>query len=199
MENLLAKGKNIFQLTTFCDKYETEREKVQIFKCLTISENVEETNEQEEPLKDFKEVVVIVTFTFCIENIFIFILLLQLNLHVVSKMENFWIRFKNVEIDCACLEEERRVLKSENEIAKDKLKQYFKDISMMNGRGESTKHRIRPHSVKIENVPCNGSLKQFGNVKRPVTGVEGNLSVAVRSKSLVKSNVKTPQIHSIVN
>lgn len=167
---------------------------------MTISENAEHTDEQEEPLKDFKEVVASMNFDIEIKQmIIVFIFLLQLNLHIVSKMENFWIRFKNVEIDCACLEEERRILKNENEIAKDKLKQYLKDISMMNGHVESTKHRLRPHSVKIENIPCIDSLKKVSNVKRPVTGVEGNLSVAVRSKSLVRANVKTSQIHSIVN
>lgn len=112
-------------------------------------------------------------------------------------MENFWIRFKNVEIDCACLEEERQVLKNENAMLKDELKQYLEDISVANGRIGSSKERLRPQSMKIMKPMClpasapNPLTKQQ---RRPVTGVEGNLSVAVRSKSLIQTKTKTPNI-----
>lgn len=107
-------------------------------------------------------------------------------------MENFWIRFKNVEIDCACLEEERNVLKTENEILKQKLKQYLQDVAVANGRIGSTKEdRLRPHSVKIERKICIASAPTpLTKYTRPVTGIEGNLSVAVRSKSLVQSKTR---------
>lgn len=109
-------------------------------------------------------------------------------------MERFWIRFKNVEIDCACLDEERNVLKTENELLKQKLKQYLQDISVANGRVGSTKEdRLRPHSVKIErSAICLASPYTLQPTKqtRPVTGIEGNLSVAVRSKSFVQCKAR---------
>lgn len=103
-------------------------------------------------------------------------------------MENFWIRFKNVEIDCACLEEERACLKTENQLLKQKLKQYLQDVAVANGRIGSTKEdRLRPQSVKIERTICVASAPTplTKQRPRPVTGIEGNLSVAVRSKSLI--------------
>lgn len=123
----------------------------------------------------------------------------QLNLNVVSKMENFWIRFKNVEIDCACFEEERQVLKNENDHLKEKLKQYLRDVSVSNGRVGSTKERLRPQSMKIERPICPASTRAAAatgarNQQRPVTGVEGNFSVAVRSKILLQPKAKTPNI-----
>lgn len=113
-------------------------------------------------------------------------------MNVVSKMENFWIRFKNVEIDCACLEEERNILKTENQLLKQKLKQYLQDISVANGRIGSTKEdRLRPHSVKIERTIYVASAPTpLTKQPRPVTGIEGNLSVAVRSKSLIQSKIR---------
>lgn len=110
-------------------------------------------------------------------------------------MENFWIRFKNVEIDCACLEEERHVLKNENDLLKLKLKQYLQDISVSNGRIGSNKERLRPQSMKIERTVCPVSAaSKTKRQPRPVTGVEGNLSVAVRSKILSQPKVKTPNV-----
>lgn len=116
-------------------------------------------------------------------------------------MENFWIRFKNVEIDCACLEEERHGLQKENAMLKEKLKQYLEDVSVVNGRVGSSKERLRPQSMKIERLPCVASAPaaKSKEQRRPVTGVEGNLSVAVRSKSLVQTKAKTPNIFSVVN
>lgn len=107
-------------------------------------------------------------------------------------MENFWIRFKNVEIDCACLDEERNVLKTENEMLKQKLKQYLHEISVANGRIGSTKEdRLRPQSVKIEHKICMASASTpLTKQPRPVTGIEANLSVAVRSKSLVQPRIR---------
>lgn len=58
LDEILAKGKNILQLTEICSKYETEREKVQPFKAKhTAEENAKPAeNQSEEVLKDFKEV-----------------------------------------------------------------------------------------------------------------------------------------------
>lgn len=114
-------------------------------------------------------------------------------------MEHFWTRYKNVEIDCACLEEERRLLRKENETLKEKLKQYVQEVAISNGRIGSTKERLRPNtsSVKIDNgVIVGEAAKKSMDMRRPVTGVEGNLSVAVRSKHLLQAKIKTPQIHT---
>lgn len=112
-------------------------------------------------------------------------------------MEHFWTRYKNVEIDCACLEEERRILRKENETLKEKLKQYVQEVTISNGRVGSTKERLRPNSMKIDNgVVFGDATKKPIDMRRPVTGVEGNLSVAVRSKNLLQVKIKTPQIHT---
>lgn len=126
----------------------------------------------------------------------------QINLNVVSKMENFWIRLKNVEIDCVCLDEERQELKHENDTLKEKIKQYVEEISVVNGRVGSSNERLRPQSMKIEKPICaaaSASAQIAKQQRRPVTGVEGNLSVAVRSKNLLISKVKTPDIFTAVN
>lgn len=59
LDNLLAKGKKILQLTEICGKYETEREKLQPFKQHHTVENakqVEDQRNENEILKDFKDV-----------------------------------------------------------------------------------------------------------------------------------------------
>lgn len=56
-DKLLAKGKNIVQLTEICSKYETEREQVQPFRLQNIVVSPEQVADQNtEILKDFKEV-----------------------------------------------------------------------------------------------------------------------------------------------
>lgn len=115
-------------------------------------------------------------------------------------MENFWIRLKNVEIDCSCLEQERFELKKENEVLKDKLRQYLQEVSITNGRVGSTTERLRPQSMKIVNPDRQIPICKKKPARRPVTGVEANLSVAVRSQHLVQSRIiKTPGIYSVVN
>lgn len=182
------------QLTSISSKYENEKEIVQPFKSQNLEDKPKEIlTSNDHTLKDFKEVSALRfahwTFFLMVENVSF-----QLNLNVVSKMENFWIRFKNVEIDCACLEEERACLKTENQLLKQKLKQYLQDISVANGRIGSMKEedRLRPHSVKIERTICVASAPTpiTKSRPRPVTGIEGNLSVAVRSKSLVQPKVR---------
>lgn len=118
-------------------------------------------------------------------------------MHVIAKTEHFWTRFKNVEVDCTCLEKERRVLRKENEAMKEKLKQYIQEVAITNGRIGSTKERLRPKSMKINtDYDAADTSKKNIDMKRPVTGVEGNLSVAVRSKNLLLPKVQTPQIHT---
>lgn len=125
-----------------------------------------------------------------------------MNLHIAAKMENFYIRTKNVEIDCACLEKERQELKAKNEELKENLRQYLQEMSITNGRVGSTKERLRPQSMKIGRINCTDiktPLCKVSQTRRPVTGVEANLSVAVRSHSLVQNRIKTASIYSVVN
>ena len=57
LDKILAKGKQILQLIEICSKYETEREKVQSFKTHSTAEEEKPAEEQQdETLKDFKEV-----------------------------------------------------------------------------------------------------------------------------------------------
>lgn len=117
-------------------------------------------------------------------------------------MENFWIRFKNVEIDCACLEQERNELKKENDLLKGKLRRYLEEISITNGRVGATEERLRPQSMKINRIQCTSvpnTSKKFKNLPRPVTGVEANLSVAVRSHNLVPIKTKIPDVYAVIN
>lgn len=121
-------------------------------------------------------------------------------------MENFWIRYKNTELDCACLEEEKINLKKENEQLKDQLRKYLQNMSLTNGRVGSTKERLRPHSMKIEKLAqinvdapkCAVQVKQNLS-QRPVTGIEGNLSAAIRSHQLTQRRIKPCSIYSVVN
>lgn len=113
----------------------------------------------------------------------------------MSKTEYFWIRFNNAEVDCACLEEERIELRKENARLKDKLREYLTNVALSNGSIGSTKERLRPSSMKIEKVvhidltpSANGKPKR----RRPVTCIEANLSVAVRSQKLIQTKSKMP-------
>lgn len=113
----------------------------------------------------------------------------------MSKTEYFWIRFNNAQIDCACLEEERVDLRKENARLKDKLREYLTNIALSNGRIGSKKERIRPSSMKIEklvHIDLTSSVNAKPRRRRPVTCVEGNLSVAVRSQRLNQNRAERP-------
>lgn len=127
---------------------------------------------------------------------------------VVSNLENFWLRYNNARIDVACLNEEKIALKEENRELKDKLKAYLTTVTIANGGGNA-KDKLRPSSMKVERVghveAYNGTVGRASNKdrRRPVTCYsvvqEGNLSVAVRSKSLTSGKFrKEPEIYSIV-
>ncbi len=129
---------------------------------------------------------------------------------VVSNLENFWLRYNNARIDCACLNEEKVALKEENRELKEKLKAYLTTVTIANGGGNA-KDKLRPSSMKVERVGhyVEASNGTFGRSlvkdrRRPVTCFstvqEGNLSVAVRSKNLTSGKFrKEPEIYSIVH
>lgn len=125
---------------------------------------------------------------------------------VVSNLENFWIRYNNARIDCACLSEEKMALKEENRELKEKLKAYLTTVTIADGSGGNARDKLRPSSMKVEKVAQievnngNGFRGSNKDRRRPVTCVqEGNLSVAVRSKNLTLGKFrKEPEIYSIV-
>lgn len=127
---------------------------------------------------------------------------------VVSNLENFWLRYNNARIDCACLSEEKLALKEENRELKEKLKAYLTTVTIANGGGGNAKDKLRPSSMKVERVghieASNGLAgRGLKDRRRPVTCFsvvqEGNLSVAVRSKTLSSGKFrKEPEIYSIV-
>lgn len=127
---------------------------------------------------------------------------------IVSNLENFWLRYNNARIDCACLSEEKMALKEENRELKEKLKAYLTTVTIANGGG-NVKDKLRPSSMKVERVGHveinNGSVgRVIKDRRRPVTCLsmvqEGNLSVAVRSKNLTSGKFrKEPEVFSIVH
>lgn len=173
LDKLVAKGKTILQLSAICAKLETEREKV-----LPFTRPVQMLDKRLPIDIDFK----------------------QVTLSVMSKTEYFWIRFNNAEIDCACLEEERAELRKENARLTDKLRDYLTNVALSNGRIGSTKERLRPSSMKIEKV-IHIDLMPSANARprrrRPVTCIEGNLSVAVRSQKLAQNKPKIPSFFPV--
>lgn len=112
----------------------------------------------------------------------------------MSRTEYFWIRYNNAQIDCACLEEERIELRKENARFREKLRDYLTNITLSNGRIGSTKEHLRPKSVKIEktvHIDLTSSTAKPRR-RRPVTCIEANLSVAVRSHKLIANKPKIP-------
>lgn len=122
-------------------------------------------------------------------------------------MENFWIRYNNARIDCECLDDERAALKRENTILQQKLKEYLSYVSLNNGGFHSETERLRPSSMKVEKIVhidlVTNSQIVTKNEKskvpriRPVTSIEANLSVAVRSHKLVQDRSRTSCVFPI--
>lgn len=126
---------------------------------------------------------------------------------ILSDLENFWIRFNNARLDCACLAEEKAALKEENRDLKEKLKVYLTNVTIADGSGGNARENLRPSSMRVERVGHiefgqssqtikNGLLRQK---PRPVTCIEGNLCNAIRSRNLISGRYKMPNVYAIVN
>lgn len=132
---------------------------------------------------------------------------MQETLITLGQVENFWTRYNNARIDCASLEEERTALKRENIILQQKLKEYLSNICLNNGGFQSESERLRPTSMKVEKIvhidlaTNSQTIIKSGNKKlprrRPVTSIEANLSVAVRSQKLIQERIRAPCIFPI--
>lgn len=112
----------------------------------------------------------------------------------LAQLGPFWERFNKVRLDCACLAEEKAQLLQERVQLKIKLKTYLVEMSMDNSTG-NTQLRMgdqqRPKSMTVHKVPYGGqehprtvSSHTEHKYRRPITAIEGNLSVAVRSRKL---------------
>lgn len=176
LNGILKKGENILHLATICRKLETEEEKVLPFgprKKVMFQYSETELKTTPEIFEQSKN-------------------------HLLHHFENFWIRFNTARIDTATLDEERATLKEENKNLKNKLKDYLTNMTVATGAGvEVTDGRFvqRPSSMKIEKV-IHIDLTKSTEVKhikrRPVTCIEGNLSVAIRSQKLVQNKGRFP-------
>lgn len=173
----MKNGENIVQIAAICRKLETEREKIIPFgkkkKLFDKSDS-----DLRKPPEDFKENT----------------------MSILADMENFWIRYNNARLDCACLAEEKANLKEENRDLKEKLKMYLTNVTIADGSGGNVRDKLRPSSMKVERM-IHVDLSSFHRDRkpRPVTCIEGNLSNAVRSRSLVERKLKMPSIFTIIN
>ncbi|XP_059619803.1 dynein regulatory complex subunit 2 [Phlebotomus argentipes] len=177
LEGSVKKGNVLLQLVGICSKLETEREKVVPFN----NEPVKKWPESKEaPEDDFKNA----TFK------------------LFSRMENFWIRFNRARLDCAYLQEERVTLQQSNRALRHQLREYLVAVTMKSTRcGDAHLLERRPRSMKVEKV-VHIELprrKVHPKLRRPVTCIEGNLSVAVRSQQLAQSKFRAAQIFPMVN
>lgn len=129
---------------------------------------------------------------------------------ILADMEQFWMRYNNASLDCAILADEKSALKAENRLLKNQLKLYLTTVTIAEGSGGSAEASIRPSSMRVERCVTAKSLgairlgphhsqQQTVRRQRPVTCIEGNLSQAVRSRSLVESKVRMPDVYALVN
>jgi hypothetical protein len=126
-------------------------------------------------------------------------------LDTTQRLEKFWQRYNNAKIDCCCLREEKLTLQADNHQLKLKIKNYLMSVNMASGcvtnSGYNMEYSVnRPQSMRVERVIHIDieAMKAERKTKRPVTCIEANLSVAVRSERLMTiKNVAKP-IRSIV-
>lgn len=134
---------------------------------------------------------------------------MQETLTILSDMEHFWMRFNNATIDCACLADEKSVLKQQNRNLKNKLKMYLTNVTLTQGSGGSPDEQLRPKSMRVDRCGASvngyaqevlngGESNRLHQRRRPVTCIEGNLSQAVRSRSLVEPRVRMPDVYALV-
>lgn len=171
LERLKQKGSALLQLASICRKYETENQKYTVLRSSHgESSSALPSDKQDCKMETYKN---------------------------LEQLGHFWDRYNSVRLDCACLMEEKMSLIQENNRLKMRLKNYLVDISMQGPSGSQTlRMGQRPKSMTIEKVECielgrakSGVSHYQRQVRstcpRPVTCIEGNLSVAVRSQKLL--------------
>uniref|UniRef100_A0A182SG57 Dynein regulatory complex protein 1/2 N-terminal domain-containing protein n=1 Tax=Anopheles maculatus TaxID=74869 RepID=A0A182SG57_9DIPT len=203
LQAMLKKVKSIYQIASFCKKYETESEDLLPF----VQRPKESQGQSELPAADRALVALPSTDTTMDSfkrEVF----------DTAELFESFWMRFNKARIDVACLREEKQQLIDRNEQLKAHLKDYLITVNMNSG-GPVESHvdllTKRPTSMKIEKLVRIDEqvLVQEGTRKtvrfrtagpqcRPVTCIEGNLSNAIRNERLVGVRAKSSEIYSMV-
>lgn len=185
LNRILKKGNVLIQLSTICRKLETENEKFLPFGSLTTKKLTHDEDVVSYPPFDFKA------------NTY----------KNFSKLENFWARYNRARLDCACLQEEKQQLLLENKKLKAKIKDYLVSVTMKTGASSNQDAKLgnRPKSMKIEKMVHIDLAQQRPKTnaerlkQRPVTCIEGNLSVAIRSHKLNEFKYKPKNIYASVN
>lgn len=185
LEALDKRGKHIMQIANFCAKYESDRDdnRMRPRKAFLELTDGDEISEELKALLDKPDTL-------------------------QNQLDYFWRRYNKTKIDCACMKEEKQALKTDNMRLKAVLKDYLVNINICTGttikssRGET--FIPRPHSMKVEKVmhiDLNKTSLGKGEMRarrRPVTCIEANMSVAVRSQKLLEMYDRPPEIYSLV-
>ncbi|KFB49688.1 hypothetical protein ZHAS_00018059 [Anopheles sinensis] len=220
LQGILKKVKSIFQIATFCKKYETESEDLLPFVQGSLgrvppraipssSGGSDATSDHGEPTSEPDGTVAIIDGTMESFKREVF--------DTAELFENFWMRFNKARIDVACLREEKQQLIERNEQLKAHLKDYLITVNMNSGGPVETHEDLltkRPTSMKIEKLVrideqvivddrglgANRKAVRFrsNGQRRPVTCIEGNLSNAIRNDRLLGIRAKTSDIYSMV-
>ncbi|XP_053670885.1 dynein regulatory complex subunit 2 [Anopheles nili] len=204
LQGMLKKVKSIYQIASFCKKYETESEDLLPFVRRPGSSELQPlpaldralvpSNGDGTTMESFKREV----------------------FDTADLFEGFWMRFNKARIDVACLREEKQQLIEQNEHLKAHLKDYLVTVNMNSGGPVETNEDLlakRPTSMKIERLvrideqvvvpegaPKSVRFRTRGAMRlnRPVTCIEGNLSNAIRNERLLGVRAKSSGIYSMV-
>uniref|UniRef100_A0A182QJF0 Dynein regulatory complex protein 1/2 N-terminal domain-containing protein n=1 Tax=Anopheles farauti TaxID=69004 RepID=A0A182QJF0_9DIPT len=203
LQAMLKKVKSIYQIASFCKKYETESEDLLPFvKRPTGGEDVPQASDSSAcvattgtSMDAFKREV----------------------FDTAELFEGFWMRFNKARIDVACLREEKQQLIERNEQLKAHLKDYLITVNMNSGGPVESHEDLltkRPASMRIEKLvrideevvvkETTRKMVRFHGPghhqrHRPVTCIEGNLSNAIRNERLlVVRRAKSSDIYSMV-
>jgi hypothetical protein len=193
LSKLCKKGDRILQITGFCQRQETDHER------LSYQHNNDNDQVQKMGRKQFLQYSEEEICSMPTE----FEEFKQQALDVTQRLEKFWMRYNNAKIDCSCLREEKVMLQADNHRLKLKIKNYLMNVNMAAGCvGNSRNGGLisRPQSMIVERVVHIDieSMKLRNKKKRPVTCIEANMSVAVRSVKLMAIRNFEKSIHSIV-
>ncbi|XP_052901101.1 dynein regulatory complex subunit 2 [Anopheles moucheti] len=206
LQGMLKKVKSIYQIASFCKKYETESEDL-----LPFVQRPKESQGGPSELPGSDRALALPSTTDPTMDSF-----KREVFDTAELFESFWMRFNKARIDVACLREEKQQLIDQNEQLKAHLKDYLITVNMNSG-GPVESHvdllTKRPTSMKIEKLVRIDEqvLVQEGTRKtvrfraggqrpeqRPVTCIEGNLSNAIRNVRLLGVRAKSSDIYSMV-
>lgn len=184
LEALDKRGKHIMQIANFTNKFESDRD-----------------DSRSRPRKAFLELTDGDEISAELKA------LLDKPDTLQHQLDYFWRRYNKTKIDCACMKEEKQALKGENIRLKAILKEYLVNINICTGttiKSRGDQMISRPQSMKVEKVmhidlgkTSLGKGEPRGR-RRPVTCIEANFSVAVRSKKLLEMYERPPEIYSLV-